>query len=473
MYAFRPCFLYCLLYLLVPLWVSGQNLVPNPDFEQRIKPACLYTRYGENLGQYVANWYSPTGATPDIWTSDVFPQPFCTQTLGSAAIQPRSGRQCLGFYTYYAATTPYREYMQVKLKQPMQQGQTYRVKMYVTLLNTIHSIARDAGGVRGNTATNNIGMYFSPDSLIVYEGSPFRYGRVLDVAPQVNYEQLLGETGTWVSIERCFTAKQTYNYLTIGNFFDDDHTIFRAIESGYTDQRAYYLVDDVSVELVTDPPAAPKLGPDTTLCDGRSIAFALRDTDNTTYTWQDGSTLPRYTARTTGVYQVTATRGGCSLSDTAKVTVESAVHLPADTVLCRGESLRLDATNPLNRYVWSTGSLEPSITVTTEGTYSVRIPSPNCLIADTIRVRVLDCPGMVPNVFTPNGDGKNDVFFIPNIEVSPWQLTVINRWGRQVHRSDAYANDWDGAALPTGLYYYRLQNDVLKRELKGWVELMR
>ncbi|MBC8152930.1 MAG: gliding motility-associated C-terminal domain-containing protein [Bacteroidetes bacterium] len=473
MHLHLPYRFYFWLFLLLPWRVVAQNLVPNPDFEQRIKPACLYTRFGENINQYITDWYTPTGATPDIWSNDPVLSPNCPQVLGPFAIQPRSGRQCVGFYTYFAATTPYREYLQVKLKQPMRKGQTYRVGMYVTLLNTLHTLVRDAGGVRGNTATNNIGMYFSADSLVVREGSPFRYGRVLAASPQINYDNLLGETGDWTRIGQCFTAQQDYNYLTIGNFFDDQRTVFRALESGYTDQRGYYLVDDVSVELIPNPPAALALGRDTTLCAGQSVSFALRDTANTQYRWQDGSTLPRFTARTTGVYQVTATRGGCPFSDTVRVTVEPAIKLPADTTLCRGEELVLDATNTLNAYAWSTGSTESKITVATEGTYSVRIPSGNCLIADTVRVAVLDCPGMVPNVFTPNGDGKNDIFFVENVQTTPWQLIVFNRWGREVYQSNAYANDWDGSGLPTGLYYYRLRSSRLKRELKGWLELLR
>jgi len=67
---------------------------------------------------------------------------------------------------------------------------------------------------------------------------------------------------------------------------------------------------------------------------------------------------------------------------------------------------------------------------------------------------------IIPNTFTPNGDGINDVFVIPcgNGDV---QFDVYNRWGIEVYRSEGYLNDWDGryrgAPLPEGTYYYVLK----------------
>lgn len=458
---------------LLPWWASAQNLVPNPDFEQVIKPACLYLRYGDNISRYVTDWYAPTGGTPDVWSNDPLLPTTCAQLLTPIRMAPHSGRECAGLYTYTFAQVPYREYIQVKLKQTMRRGQTYHVEMYVAQLNNLHVPTTDPGRIKGNSISNNMGMYFSADSLVVEEKSPFHYGLVLNAKPQINDANLPDETNTWYKIDRCFVADQDYNYLTIGNFFDDKQTIVYPIESGYTDQRAYFLVDDVSVELVPTPPALVNLGRDTTVCYGQTVTLALADTANTTYRWQDGSTRPRYTARTTGVYQVTATRGNCSFSDTINISVQPTIKLPNDTTLCRGEELLLDATNALNTYAWSTGETTAKIRVSSAGTYAVRIPSAYCTITDTVRVAVADCPGMVPNVFTPNGDGKNDVFFIPNIELLAWKLAVFNRWGQQVYQSNAYANDWNGSDLPAGLYYYLLQNSELKRELKGWLEILK
>jgi gliding motility-associated-like protein len=67
---------------------------------------------------------------------------------------------------------------------------------------------------------------------------------------------------------------------------------------------------------------------------------------------------------------------------------------------------------------------------------------------------------VLPNAFSPNGDGINDVFEIPCAEGNV-QFSVYNRWGIEVYRNEQYLNDWDGtykgSPLPDGTYYYVLK----------------
>jgi len=76
----------------------------------------------------------------------------------------------------------------------------------------------------------------------------------------------------------------------------------------------------------------------------------------------------------------------------------------------------------------------------------------------------------IPNVFTPNGDGVNDVFFIRNLPQDA-RLIITNRWGNQVYSSSAYQNDWDGGSAADGVYYYRVQ--ASEQTFTGWVEIIR
>lgn len=83
----------------------------------------------------------------------------------------------------------------------------------------------------------------------------------------------------------------------------------------------------------------------------------------------------------------------------------------------------------------------------------------------------------IPNIFTPNGDGKNDRFEITGIQAFPGSsLQIFNRWGNLLFRAADYANTWDGAGQMAGTYYYVLKlnrGGGASTEYKGWVQLIR
>jgi gliding motility-associated-like protein len=76
----------------------------------------------------------------------------------------------------------------------------------------------------------------------------------------------------------------------------------------------------------------------------------------------------------------------------------------------------------------------------------------------------------IPNIFTPNGDGVNETFFIRNLP-SESVLLITNRWGKEVFTSNNYQNDWNGGGAADGVYFYKLtlQGEVFT----GWVEIVR
>ncbi|MES2808611.1 MAG: gliding motility-associated C-terminal domain-containing protein [Bacteroidota bacterium] len=96
--------------------------------------------------------------------------------------------------------------------------------------------------------------------------------------------------------------------------------------------------------------------------------------------------------------------------------------------------------------------------------------------ADTLNVSVTS-PNLddSPNVVTPNGDGINDEFIIPGINNYPGsKLSIYNRWGNEVYHSDQYANNWAGAGLSDGTYYYmftRKDKAGTIKVFKGWIYL--
>ena len=110
-----------------------------------------------------------------------------------------------------------------------------------------------------------------------------------------------------------------------------------------------------------------------------------------------------------------------------------------------------------------------------EGTYLV-----NFIITDTlgcvdsssleVEIPLLE----IPNIFTPNNDGVNDVFKIKRIR-SLSTLTIYNRWGKKVYEDLNYQNDWDGGDLQDGTYFaelsYQRGNEI--QTYKAWFDIKR
>ena len=82
----------------------------------------------------------------------------------------------------------------------------------------------------------------------------------------------------------------------------------------------------------------------------------------------------------------------------------------------------------------------------------------------------------IPNTFTPNGDGKNDTFQIKGREnYDSIEISIFNRWGDEVYRSKNYKDEWDGAGLNEGTYFYvlKLKKGSNEESRKSWVLIKR
>jgi gliding motility-associated-like protein/uncharacterized repeat protein (TIGR01451 family) len=142
--------------------------------------------------------------------------------------------------------------------------------------------------------------------------------------------------------------------------------------------------------------------------------------------------------------------------------------------------------------VWTLDSLQLTQTATLKFTTRVTnigvvvnsasavssLPDPNTSNnrSTTQAVTVTGDDILIPNVITPNGDGKNDKLIIIGISRYPnSSLFIYNRWGNQVYQSKNYQNEWDGKNLNEGTYYYilKLNTPEGERSYKGWIELLR
>jgi gliding motility-associated-like protein len=100
-----------------------------------------------------------------------------------------------------------------------------------------------------------------------------------------------------------------------------------------------------------------------------------------------------------------------------------------------------------------------------------------CAAAADLNVKLIRNP-VVPNVFTPNGDGVNDTWQVKNLaEYSDCVLNIYNRYGQVVYQCKGYPRDWDGSSsgkpLPAGTYYYVIDLKINIKPLSGFVDIVR
>lgn len=129
------------------------------------------------------------------------------------------------------------------------------------------------------------------------------------------------------------------------------------------------------------------------LCIGDSIR--LSPTSGSSYIWSNGATSNEIYVTNRGPFYVTVYTSGCpSNSDTITLsaTIKPNLELGADTTICSGTSLLLVAGNNATlNYIWQDGSTQNQFSVTTPGTYFVKISDNYCTSSDTIHVDTVSC----------------------------------------------------------------------------------
>lgn len=244
--------------------------------------------------------------------------------------------------------------------------------------------------------------------------------------------------------------------------------------------------DAINVSYV--PLVHPDLGEDRTLCFGDTLMLIV-DPADAQVTWSTGSQDDSLQVTTSGHYEVTFALDGCIAQDAIYLEflpVVDSIDLGPDATICLGRTLELDASTARASYVWNTGSQDPSITVQYPGTYVVRLSGPCIHATDTIVIAEGNCAPLVfvPNAFTPNGDGFNDVF-APTVSgtMITFTFNVFDRWGENIFTSTTPNDGWDGTYggrdAQDGVYswtlsYKAVSDEGVKQErLMGSVTLLR
>ena len=210
---------------------------------------------------------------------------------------------------------------------------------------------------------------------------------------------------------------------------------------------------------------------DTAICKGATLVLNA-DFGTGTYDWvadppqrddQNQTGQSTYYVYEPGLYKVTASVGNCVYIDSLHVSFNDSLiaDIGRDTSLCMGEQYLLQLKTNANTYTWQDNTAKEIYPVTEPGTYTL-IAQNGCGI-DTVSVKIdfrhCACDLILPNAFTPNGDGVNEKFRpLHPCKMSAYGIRIFNRYGELIFESADPSAGWDGTykgmKAATGTYVW-------------------
>jgi len=230
---------------------------------------------------------------------------------------------------------------------------------------------------------------------------------------------------------------------------------------------------------------------DTVFCKGDKIKL-FSQKNYAEYLWNTGETYPEIIIDSLGVFWLDITDSiGCKGTDT--IQVKSFVPLPTSglpkniiywSTDCNDSLILLNAKAG-NSYLWNTQETTLTILAQKEGLYWVEVDNNVCSVVDTITIQKRCPPRIyVPNAFTPNGDGKNDIWNVVCEKCTTLEVKIYNRWGELMFTSNSPYFSWNGEyksyPCAEGIYTYTLtysglRNNTMYKNIntKGTITLLR
>lgn len=232
-----------------------------------------------------------------------------------------------------------------------------------------------------------------------------------------------------------------------------------------------------------------------TICVGDSVRISIQGESNYSYKWSNNSTQSTFIdfPKENKEYIVTVSNSlGCTMIDSAKiVTRYTDVKITGKENVLRGDVVLLTAisNSPISEYFWSPidyfkhqQNKQVSIKVYDPLVVELNVrDSFGCLAYDKFPIKILGKDILIPEAFSPNKDGINDIFVpIYKGHVKVLTFKIYNRWGELVHYNNeknklGWDGEYNGEKCPTGIYVYIVEYSVdsILQKLEGNVTLIR
>lgn len=252
--------------------------------------------------------------------------------------------------------------------------------------------------------------------------------------------------------------------------------------------------NDSTIVSISATPVA-NAGADVRICEGESTM--LQGSGGQSYGWLPAAGLSATNIANTlaaptdsTLYILTVSNGTCTDNDTVLVAVlkKPVANAGPDQQIFQGSSVGLTGSVGGTGIIFywtpdynivTANDLQPVVNPASDTTYTLHVESQGgCGVAtDDVFVRVFK-KITIPNVFSPNGDGINDDWRIDGLFTFPESdITIFDRYGKQIFTSRGYATPWDGkyksSPLPVGTYYYIIDLKNGLKKLNGSVTVLR
>ncbi len=354
--------------------------------------------------------------------------------------------------------------------------------------NDINIIASDTlqSGMYSLVASNLFCLSDTAFKAIIVKKTP--------TAPSISGNDSICQFSNYINSIHPIEPNYIYNWVGPSSFSSANDSLI--IHSATLSQSGTYTITSNLFGCISTPstikltviptPSKPLIVGDSIYCQGDSINLMAISSYSNSLNWFGplglnttgvGINTVAYDTTMAGTYGLFTHNLFC-YSDTALKNIvvipKIKMQVTSDTLACEELPITLISNSSYANYLWSTGSTNASISVNQSGVYWVSSQHSVCKTSDTIKVSFVPCSLFDVNVFTPNGDGSNDIFMFRSSAIKEIHCEIYNRWGQKMGEFDGPNNGWDGKNMNNstncadGTYYYIASIKTLDGVLKTW-----